>query len=176
MVEVNWKQSFLGGALVGALVVGGGARLVMAPSADNGRDQRSELTGDVDQERVMQSLRTQLEPALQSWYRGEPLGYADLYADELSYFDPGTDGSLNGIEALRTHYAPIVGRINIDRHEAVALRLQLHGNVAILTYDLNEYAADGPPSSSWNVTQVYRKIGAEWRVIHGHFSPRPDEG
>ena len=176
MVKTNWKQGFLVGAIAGALVVGGGARLVMAPSAEDGRDRCLELTGDGNQERVMQSLRTQLEPALQSWYRGEPFGYSDLYAEELSYFDPGTDGSLNGIEALRAHYAPIVGRINIDRHEAVGLRLQLHCNVAILTYDLNEYAADGPPSSRWNVTQVYRQIGAEWRVLHGHLSLRTDEG
>ncbi|MFQ5791491.1 MAG: hypothetical protein ACE5JI_13545 [Acidobacteriota bacterium] len=43
--------------------------------------------------------------------------------------------------------------------------------MAVFTYGLNEYASDGTVSVRWNATEVYRRIGDEWRIVHAHWSP-----
>jgi ketosteroid isomerase-like protein len=101
------------------------------------------------------------------------MGYADLFADDLTYFAPPTGGRLEGIEALRASYAPAKGKINVPKYEVSNSKLQLHGDVGVFTYNLDEYArGDDAPSARWNATEVYRRDGDEWRIIHAHWSPR----
>ncbi|MFN2565057.1 MAG: nuclear transport factor 2 family protein [Gemmatimonadaceae bacterium] len=113
-----------------------------------------------------------LRSALERWYSGDPMGYADLFADDLTYFAPPTGGRLEGIEALRASYAPIQGKVHVPRHEVSNPKLQLHGDVGVLTYHLDDYPADGSPGGRWNATEVYRRDGDEWRIIHAHWSLR----
>ncbi len=169
MVNGDWKQGFLLGTVGGALVVGVVASLLMGGGAD-GVDRVADSGAAEGQQRVMEVLQADLTQGLDRWYSGDPFGYAELYAQELSYFDPGTAVSLSGVGALRTYYEPLVDLFHIDRHETVNLRLQLHGDFAILTFNLNEYEAGDTPTAEWKVTHVYRQFGEEWRVIHGHFS------
>jgi ketosteroid isomerase-like protein len=114
----------------------------------------------------------QLRAAMDRWYRGEPSGYAALFADDVTYFAPVTDGRLEGIGNLRALFAPVKGKINIPRFELLSPKLQLQGDVGVLTYNLDEYARDGAPSARWNATEIYRRVGDQWRIIHGHWSAR----
>ena len=123
-----------------------------------------------DQQDVLETILAQERPALERFYNGDPFGYAELFADELTYFDPGSGGRMDGISALKEYYAPIEGQISVPRHEVLNPRIQLHGDMGVVTYNLNEYASDGPASQRWNATEVYRRIGEEWRIIHAHWS------
>ncbi len=123
-----------------------------------------------DRQNVYETILAQERPALERFYKGDPSGYRELFADELTYFDPGTGARLDGISALKEYYAPLEGKINVPRHEVLNPRIQLHGDIGVFTYNLNEYASDGPASARWNATEVYRRIGEEWRIIHAHWS------
>ncbi len=123
-----------------------------------------------DQQNVYETILAQARPALERFYKGDPSGYRELFADELTYFDPGTRARLDGISALKDYYAPLEGKINVPRHEVLNPKIQLHGDIGVFTYNLNEYASDGAVSVRWNSTEVYRRIGEEWRIIHAHWS------
>jgi ketosteroid isomerase-like protein len=45
--------------------------------------------------------------ALDRWNNGDPGGYLDSYAPEVSYFDPTTEKRIDGIDAMRANYAPL---------------------------------------------------------------------
>lgn len=117
--------------------------------------------------------------ALDRWCRGEPAGYMELFADEITYFDPDVQQRVNGAESLRKLLAPLEGKLKIERYEMIEPRVQLHGETAVLSYNLVDYlrAADGSLTTSrWNSTEVYRRLDGQWRIVHSHWSqPRQAE-
>lgn len=122
-------------------------------------------------EQVLEILLARLRPALDRWYRGDPYGYAALFADHLTYFDPRTERSLEDLTGLRSHYAPIEGLVRMPEAQVVNPRLQCRGDLAVLTYNVHEHEREGPPSTRWNATEVYERSVDEWRLIHAHWSP-----
>lgn len=169
MNDMSWKQGLLLGALGGAVIVGAATRLFEAPEPDD-TDAVAAPAMEGDEDEVLTELRADLDRGLERWYSGDPFGYAELYAEDLTYFDPGTVTSLQGIESLRAYYEPLVDRFHIDRYETDDFTLQLYGEIAILTFTLSEYAAGDDPTVVWKVTHGYRQVDGDWRVIHGHFS------
>jgi len=112
--------------------------------------------------------------ALERWGKGDPQGYLDLMSKDETYFDPGVPKRIDGLEALRQYFAPFTGKISIERFELIDPKVQHHGDVAVLTFNIVDYGAqlDGGPKKTvrWNVTEVYQKLDARWKIIHSHFS------
>ena len=112
--------------------------------------------------------------ALDRWGNGDVEGFLSLYADEISYFDPIQAHRIDGLAAMRAAYGPFQGKIHIDRYEMLSPKVQLSGDIAVLSYNIQNYAKqpDGTekPATRWNVTEVFRRIGGKWRTIHSHFS------
>lgn len=111
--------------------------------------------------------------ALDRWCTGDPWGYTEICADEVTYFDPNLDGRLDGLEALRQLVAPLEGKLKIDHYEMVNPKVQVHGDVAVLSYNLVDQALapDGTATTdAWNSTEVYRRQDGKWRIIHAHWS------
>jgi ketosteroid isomerase-like protein len=75
---------------------------------------------------------------------------------------------------MKAYLAPLRGKIRIDRWEMLNAKVQRHGDVAVLTYNVVNYQkqADGTerPTTRWNSTAVFRRIDGQWRTIHSHFS------
>jgi hypothetical protein len=61
--------------------------------------------------------------ALERWGQGDPDGFIDLSAAEVSYFDPFAERRLDGRAALRSWYDQIRGKIHIDRFEMIEPRV-----------------------------------------------------
>ena len=117
-----------------------------------------------------------LESVLQRWYAGDPLAYTELFADDLTYFAPvWKEGRLEGITALRDVLAPFKDMTSVPGFKIIQPKLQMAGEAAVLTYNLNEYAEDGSVRARWNATEVYHKIGETWRILHAHWSSVPLE-
>lgn len=117
--------------------------------------------------------------ALDRWASGDVHGFLSLYADDITYFDPTQERRIEGTAALRATYEPLQGKFKVDRYEMLLPKVQRSGNVAVLTYMIQNYAKqpDGTekPTSRWNVTEVFRRDEARWRTIHSHFSfTKPD--
>ena len=112
--------------------------------------------------------------ALDRWGRGDPQGYLEIMAPEVTYFDPSTDKRIDGLPALRAMIEPYTGKIKIDRYEMVNPRVQHHGDVALLTFNLLNYRKlpDGTEQVAlrWNSTETYARVGGSWRIVHSHWS------
>lgn len=112
--------------------------------------------------------------ALDRWGNGDPSGFLELYAPDISYFDPVTETRIDGHQAMVDYYRPFVGKIHVPRYEMLNPRITLEGNMALLTYNLVNYIphADGGESvgARWNSTTVYRRAGETWKAIHSHWS------
>jgi ketosteroid isomerase-like protein len=114
------------------------------------------------------------QAALERWGNGDPEGYLELMADEFTYFDPSIDMRIDGLKNITDYLLPLKDKIHIERFEMANPLVQLHGNVALLSYNLLEYEKqpDGSEkiNSRWNSTEVYAQIGGEWKLIHSHWS------
>jgi ketosteroid isomerase-like protein len=111
--------------------------------------------------------------ALDRWGNGDPRGLLELYAPEITYFDIGTERRLDGHAAMTEYYRPITGKVKVARYEMIGPKVQRHGDVVVLTYNLRNDAVqpDGKQVTvRWNSTSVYARLGREWKIIHSHWS------
>ena len=116
--------------------------------------------------------------ALDRWGKGDPQGYLESYAPEVTYFDPIGEGRVDGIAAMKEYLNPLTGKIRIDHYEMIRPKVQRHGDVAVLTYNLVSHAKRPDGESivvRWNSTAVYAHSAGKWKIIHSHWSfTRPD--
>jgi ketosteroid isomerase-like protein len=106
--------------------------------------------------------------ALDRWGQGDPGGYLAINADDVSYFDPYVERRLDGIADLSAWYDGIRGTISLDSDEIVDPLVQVIGDAAILTFQYVSHS--GEADAYWNCTEVYRRTGEDWRIVHSHWS------
>jgi ketosteroid isomerase-like protein len=111
--------------------------------------------------------------ALDRCINGDMAGFSDLYADDVSYFDPLTRARIDGIQAMRVYQQSLRETARMTRYEMQNPDVAGAGPLALLTYNLTTYRREPDGSeaidSCWNCTEVYRK-DARWRIIHSHWS------
>ena len=111
--------------------------------------------------------------ALDRWGKGDPGGYLELYARDVTYFDPAREKRVDGMDAMTKILEPIRGLVKIDRYEMIGPHVYRSGDVAILTYNLISHSRrpDGSAGvTRWNISAVYRQIDGGWKIVHHHFS------
>jgi len=111
--------------------------------------------------------------ALDRWGRGDPQGFLDIYAPEITYFDPSTSKRVDGLAAMRERLAPIAGKIQVDSYDMIDPKVQGQGEVAVLSYNLvsrGRFAGDSLVTTRWNSSSVYLRVGGRWKVVHSHWS------
>ena len=112
--------------------------------------------------------------SLERWVKGDPDGFLSNYAAEVTYYDPSQERRIDGLPAMTAYLTPLRGKIRIDRFEMVNTKVQRHGDIAVLTYNVVNYQRqpDGTerPTTRWNSTEVFHRAGGRWRTIHSHFS------
>ncbi len=112
--------------------------------------------------------------AMERWRKGDPWGFTEISASEVTYFDTGTPSRLEGLEALKAEYAKREGKIHYDIMEFIDSKVQIHGDAAVLSYRFfsTRVNPDGSIASRtpWNCTEVFSRIGGKWKIIHTHWS------
>jgi ketosteroid isomerase-like protein len=63
---------------------------------------------------VLGELMTLEQAAMQRWRKGDPSGYLDLYAPDVTSFDPGSPLRVDGREAMRSIYKQLEGQISYE--------------------------------------------------------------
>ena len=107
--------------------------------------------------------------ALDRWYRGDPSGYLEIYADDIVYFDPFSDRRIDGLDQLTEIYESIRGELFVERYELLNPKVQAVENMAVLTFNL--VAQTQKPNDRWNCTEVYlRDNQNRWKIIQTHWS------
>jgi ketosteroid isomerase-like protein len=112
--------------------------------------------------------------AMERWRKGDPGGFMELYAPEVTYFDTGTLRRINGLEAMRAEYTQREGKIHYDVMEFIAPRIQVQGDMAVLSYRFFSTLLnpDGSIASRipWNCSEVYARMDGKWWIVHNHWS------
>lgn len=106
--------------------------------------------------------------ALDRWGKGDPGGFLELYAPDVSYFDPFQERRIDGLSALTALYEQFRGKIRIDRDEMIDPRVQVIGDAAILTFHFVSYGSEGV--MRWNCTEVYQSLAGDWKIVQTHWS------
>lgn len=106
--------------------------------------------------------------ALDRWGCGDPDGFLEISAPDVAYFDPFLPARMDGLSALRKYYAELRGKIFIDSYEIVDPEVKVRGEIAILTFCF--VSRGGGEEMRWNTTEVYRRGGDGWRILHSHWS------
>jgi ketosteroid isomerase-like protein len=111
--------------------------------------------------------------ALDRWGQGDPSAYLERFEPDITYFDPLQERRVDGVDALRALFDPLVGKIRVDRYDMLHPVVQQCGDVAVLTFNLVSYRTDDGVEraiSRWNATEVYRRTAQGWRIWHSHWS------
>src|SRR5436309_14149229 len=101
--------------------------------------------------------------ALDRWGKGDPGGFLELYAADITYFDPVTAARIDGHQAMENYYRPWVGKIQVARYEMINPHVIVDGNMALLTYNLVNYIRD---------TKGLESVGSRVMETHGRRSTR----
>ncbi len=105
---------------------------------------------------------------MDAWTQGNPDPALAVADPDITYFHVMTEKRVDGISALKALVEPYRGRPLYDSYEMLEPRVQLAGDVAVLTYILVRH--NGPAATRWNATQVYQKKSEGWRCLHSHWS------
>jgi ketosteroid isomerase-like protein len=112
--------------------------------------------------------------AMERWRKGDPWGFIEISAPEVTYFDTGTPQRINGQEALKAEYAQREGKIFYDVMDFIDPRVQVCGAMAVLAYRfLSTWVKpDGSVSNRtpWNCTEVFVRSDDQWKIVHTHWS------
>jgi Calcium/calmodulin dependent protein kinase II association domain len=120
---------------------------------------------------VREKILAMEREALDRWGSGDPGGFLEINDPDVSYFDPFQEKRLDGLDRLTALLESIRGKIKIERSEIVNPRVQIAGDAAVLTF---QFVSDGSEGQRcWNSTEVYRRTGEQWRIIHSHWSFAP---
>ena len=106
--------------------------------------------------------------AMDGLQKGDPGPALAISDREITYFHIMTDRRLDGLPALQALYEPYRGRPLFDSYEMLDPKVQVSGDVAVLTYNFVRH--NGTAAGRWNATQVYQRKKEGWRIIHSHFS------
>jgi ketosteroid isomerase-like protein len=115
-----------------------------------------------------QAILTIERSAFERWAKGDLNGFLDVSDPDVDYFDPFVEGRLDGLSALRAIYAPMQGKIHVDRWEMVNPRVVVSGDMGVLTFNFVSYSKGR--EVRWNTTEVYRRKDGRWKIVHTHWS------
>ena len=110
---------------------------------------------------------------MDEWGKGHTMIFPDNSTDDVTYFDPSLERRLDGKTEYIELLKPIENTFTIEKYELLNPKVQVHGNVAILTYNLVDYTKNQlgvEQKFLWNSTEVYTKVKNDWKIIHSHWS------
>jgi hypothetical protein len=120
-------------------------------------------------ETVAEEIIALEKAALTRWGNGDPTGFLEITALDVTYFDPYVAYRIDGLEALTYYYRRnLWGKVHFDRFELLNPIVQVSGDMAAVTFNYVSYQGEEP--SRWNCSEVYRRTKGAWKIIQSHWS------
>jgi uncharacterized protein (TIGR02246 family) len=123
---------------------------------------------------VLGELMALESAAMERWRKGDPWGFVELYAPQVTYFDTGTTKRINGRLAMTNRYKKIEGEIFYDVMDFVDPVVLVSGDMAVLFYRFLSTLLNPDGSVSkrtpWNCSEIYQRMEGSWKIIHNHWS------
>jgi ketosteroid isomerase-like protein len=112
--------------------------------------------------------------AMERWRNGDPMGFVEISAEEICYVDPGQTQPILGLESYREYMKALEGKIHYQKSEFIEPKVVTVGDAALLSYNYRSTVltpqGEIVTQTPWNCTEVYFRIGGEWRIVHNHWS------
>jgi uncharacterized protein (TIGR02246 family) len=112
--------------------------------------------------------------AMERWRSGDPMGFVELSAEDISYMDPGLVKPIQGLTEFKAYMEQFVGKIHYQKSEFIDPKVVVIGDAALLSYNYRSslLSPQGELQSQtpWNSTEVYFHRHGEWKIIHTHWS------
>lgn len=105
--------------------------------------------------------------ALDKFYQGDMSGYYDIWShDDFSYFDAGHEKRIDSFAEVKDFLDNrVAGKMHADTYDFISPRVQVHGDTAILTYQL--FADTNFINMHYNVVEVFQKDeNGDWKAVH----------
>ena len=135
---------------------------------------RKQGTPKINETEIADKIIEKEKNALARWNKGDPWGYLEIFADEITYFNPFEKHRIENLDEMNKYYGALAGQNSIDECKMIDPKVQFHGNIAILSYHLFNYKkqSDGSlkESTRWNSTKIYSFQDDDWKIIHNHWS------
>lgn len=124
----------------------------------------------MDKKNIEAEIIAMERAALEEWNRGNPTPYLDIYAEDITYFDPMHELKITGWKDMETLYESLRGQGNVVRYNMINPTVQVWDDTAVLTYNLESWTGNGD-LWKWNCTEIYRQEdNGEWKIAHNHWS------
>ena len=122
-------------------------------------------------EEIEQTILGLEREALDEWSNGNPAGFPKHFADDATYFDDiAAQDRRAGKEEIITYFQSLKGKIPPHKYEIVAPKVQVYGNIVILTLRYNSKNENNEPGPPWKATSIYRLMDDQWQVVHANWS------
>ena len=125
-------------------------------------------SGDPDAAREIIAME---RDALQRGARGDIDSFVNISDPDVVYFDPFLERRIDGQAALKEYYhkvsKPPEEELDI---ELINPRVQMTGDVAVLTFNFKSTGRRTGRVQRWNCTEVFRRTAQGWRIIQTHWS------
>jgi ketosteroid isomerase-like protein len=122
-------------------------------------------------ENIEKVILSKERKSLDLWAQGDPLGYSENFAEDGTYFDDiAAQTRLDSLKEIRNYFTSLKGQIPPHKYEIVDPKVQVYGDIAILTMQYHSTTFDGQPGRPWKATSVYRLTNGDWHVVHAHWS------
>ncbi|MFJ8141239.1 YybH family protein [Streptomyces sp. NPDC096013] len=111
------------------------------------------------------------------WTDGDPTGYMDALAEDVTYVDPLAEHFLVGREAVLAHFKRIHsgGRSSRQEYKNEIAR-PLSDTEVLLVFNFTTFRPDDTGEEqeflAWNMSLIFRKTDSQWQLTHGHLSLR----
>ena len=123
------------------------------------------------QENIEQTILAKERQGLDRWSKRDPLGFSVNFADDVTYFDDiGGHKRFDGLEEVQNYLTTLDGKIPPHSYELVDPKVQVYGDIAILTLRYHSTSIEGEPGPPWKATSVYKLTDGEWSVVHVNWS------
>jgi ketosteroid isomerase-like protein len=120
---------------------------------------------------VEQTILDKETKALDFWSAGDPVRFGEGFAEDATYFDDiAASNRVDSLPEIKNYFASLAGKITPHEFTLVDPKVQVYGDIAILTLQYHPTVADtikGPP---WKATSIYRFQDGDWKVVHAHWS------
>jgi len=112
--------------------------------------------------------------AMERWRTGDPMGFVEISAEDISYVDPGQTKPIIGLDEYKAYMMQLEGKIQYQKSEFIDPKVVMVGDAAVLSYNYRSTqltpSGDVISQTPWNATEVYFKRKGEWKIVHTHWS------
>lgn len=126
------------------------------------------MPNSATQAKITEELVALEHVALDGWIHGNPDPNFALFSEDITYFDSGVGKLLDGLPAVKAYFDQYRGKPLYDSYEIRNPKVQGSPEIAVLTYRLVIH--NGMTETPFHCTEVYRKQGKQWRLIHSLFT------